>query len=128
MPLPSAFSSDLTFPVGNLKSMAYLMFILYLFAALLSLATIRAIRDRRRRGGLPYPPGPRPLPIIGNILDIPLKYPWLKYTQLSKTYGSTLPLPDVFLTDRDDREYFFFPRFWPGYRCIEHCRSSQGSP
>ena len=70
--------------------MAYLTSILDLFAALLLLFTIRAIYDYRRRGGLPYPPGPRPLPIIGNLLDIPLEYSWLTYTRLSKKYGQTL--------------------------------------
>ncbi|KAH9986740.1 cytochrome P450 [Russula compacta] len=70
--------------------MAYLVPTLDLFVILLFLATIRAIRDHRRRGGLTYPPGPRPLPIIGNLLDIPLERSWLTYTRFSKTYGDVL--------------------------------------
>jgi hypothetical protein len=58
------------------------------FGALLFLVALRAIRDYRRRGGLPYPPGPRPLPIIGNLLDIPRKFSWLAYTNFSKTHGN----------------------------------------
>jgi hypothetical protein len=51
------------------------------------LSAIFAIRDYQRRRGLPYPPGPRPLPLIGNLLDIPKEFSWLSYTQLSKNHG-----------------------------------------
>ena len=44
-------------------------------------------RDRKRRGGLYYPPGPQPWPIIGNLPDIPKDKPWIAYTDLSKKYG-----------------------------------------
>jgi hypothetical protein len=52
-----------------------------------SLAVYLAIRDYRRRRGVPYPPGPRPLPLIGNLFDIPKEFSWLLYTQLSKKHG-----------------------------------------
>ena len=38
------------------KSITYPTFLVNFFAALLSLVAFRAIRDYRRRGGLPYPP------------------------------------------------------------------------
>ena len=44
-------------------------------------------RDRRRRGGLPYPPGPPLRPIVGNLLHIPKDTPWIAYTDMSKKYG-----------------------------------------
>ena len=44
-------------------------------------------RDRKRRGGLPYPPGPPSRPIIGNLLDIPTDAPWNVYANMSKKYG-----------------------------------------
>ena len=52
-----------------------------------SLAAFLVIRDYQRRKGLPYPPGPRPLPLIGNLFDIPREFSWQTYTQLSKKYG-----------------------------------------
>lgn len=54
--------------------------------------TLQAFRDYRRRKGFPYPPGPRPLPIIGNLLDIPMESSWLTYSQLAKKYGTSCGL------------------------------------
>jgi hypothetical protein len=73
----------------------YLSFIADVFAVLLFLAAIRAIRDNRRRRGLPYPPGPRPLPVIGNMLDIPKQFSWLAYSKFSKSYGTPLSFAKV---------------------------------
>jgi len=77
---------NLTFVVD--KSITYPTFLVNFFAALLFLVAFRAIRDYQRRGGLPYPPGPRPLPIIGNLLDIPGQFSWLAYTNFSKIHGN----------------------------------------
>ena len=54
---------------------------------LVTLVAFLAIRDYQRRRGLPYPPGLRPLPLIGNLLDIPKEFSWLTYTELSKKHG-----------------------------------------
>jgi hypothetical protein len=43
----------------------------------------RALRTNRP----PPPPGPRPWPIIGNILDIPSAYEWVTFTEWGKKYG-----------------------------------------
>jgi hypothetical protein len=68
--------------------MTSLTFLVSLFSVLLFLASIWTIHAHRRHGGLPYPPGPRPLPILGNLLDVPKVFSWLAYTRLSKTYGA----------------------------------------
>ena len=67
---------------------------------LCSLAAILVIRDYQRRRGLPYPPGPRPLPIIGNLLDIPKKFSWLSYTELSNKHGMIYSVVNVLFTER----------------------------
>jgi hypothetical protein len=46
-----------------------------------------AFRDHRRRGGLSYPPGPPPRPLIGNLLDFPKEASWITYKDMSKKYG-----------------------------------------
>jgi hypothetical protein len=75
-----------------------------------SIAAFFAIRDYQRRQGLPYPPGPRPLPLIGNLLDIPKEFSWLAYTQLSKEYGM-ICFPPLKIPDRrDGRRCIIFPR------------------
>jgi len=67
--------------------MTSLTFLVSLFSVLLFLASIWTIYGYRRRGGL-YPPGPPPLPMLGNLLDIPKDFSWLAYARFSKTYGT----------------------------------------
>ncbi len=38
--------------------------------------------------GPPFPPGPSPLPILGNYFDIPKVTPWIGYRELAKRYGT----------------------------------------
>jgi hypothetical protein len=40
-----------------------------------------------RRDTLPLPPGPKRLPILGNLLDFPTELRWLTYNKWSKEYG-----------------------------------------
>ncbi|KAH9051252.1 cytochrome P450 [Lactarius vividus] len=49
-----------------------------------------AFRDHRRRRGFPYPPGPTPLPLIGNLRDVPMRSPWVGYAKMSKKYGDII--------------------------------------
>ncbi|KAH8118941.1 cytochrome P450 [Phellopilus nigrolimitatus] len=51
---------------------------------------------------LPLPPGPKGLPVIGNIFDMPKDHEWLTVAQWRKTYGDiifveNLGMPIVFL-------------------------------
>ncbi|KAI0715623.1 cytochrome P450 [Cerioporus squamosus] len=42
--------------------------------------------------GVSLPPGPRPLPLIGNFLDIPTVRPWEAYRELCRKYGNIISL------------------------------------
>lgn len=39
---------------------------------------------------LSLPPGPRPLPLIGNLLDMPRLQPWSKFREYALQYGENL--------------------------------------
>lgn len=64
------------------------LLIFFAFVLLLSVC-IRVWKQRRLRGGLPLPPGPEGLPILGNVLDLDVSAPWLSYTDWAKKYGTS---------------------------------------
>lgn len=61
-------------------------------AVSLFLYLLVVLSGHRRRGGLPFPPGPPTWPIIGNLLDAPKNAPWIAYSDMSKKYGRHLIL------------------------------------
>ncbi|KAK0223484.1 cytochrome P450 [Armillaria fumosa] len=69
------------YPIPLLISFVFVVFLFY-----------RRFRLYRRQGSLPLPPGPKGLPLIGNLWDIPSEYPWLTYAKWSATYGDVLYL------------------------------------
>jgi hypothetical protein len=41
----------------------------------------------RKRSSTPHPPGPKGLPLIGNLLDMPTKHEWLAFNKYADQYG-----------------------------------------
>ena len=45
---------------------------------------------RRTRHSTALPPGPPPLPIVGNAFHMPKEHPWIEYAEWAKQYGEDL--------------------------------------
>ncbi|XP_072263496.1 cytochrome P450 2K1-like [Pyxicephalus adspersus] len=64
-------------PVTVFLSVAVILFLAYIY---------NKKQDKYKN----FPPGPKPLPIIGNILSINMKKPHKTFIELSKTYGPVI--------------------------------------
>ncbi|TFY76167.1 hypothetical protein EWM64_g7846 [Hericium alpestre] len=58
--------------------------------AVLGLFLVKHILSRRTAG--PYPPGPKGLPVIGNVLDMPKSQGWLTFAKWADEYGNIIHL------------------------------------
>jgi hypothetical protein len=72
-------------PVTQLFTSSSTHAILSLVSALAITAVLIVLHDVYLWSRLP--PGPLPLPFIGNRFDIPKTKPWLQFEQWSRTYG-----------------------------------------
>ena len=50
--------------------------------------TLALLYRRSSKSNLPFPPGPKPKFLTGNLDVVPKSYPWLAYTALGKEYGA----------------------------------------
>ncbi|KAL1751253.1 cytochrome P450 [Schizophyllum commune] len=51
--------------------------------------------SRRRRDALPLPPGPKKLPLVGNLFDMPNSFEWERYMEWAKEFGTDIIHLDV---------------------------------
>lgn len=65
---------------------ATMNFVIYVTVIAL-LVGLFVVARPRRASSLPLPPGPRPLPIIGNVHQAPKSHAWRRYLEWSKKYG-----------------------------------------
>jgi hypothetical protein len=47
-------------------------------------------RQSARRSSLPLPPGPKALPIVGNLFDMPQEKAWVTYREWNDLYGDVI--------------------------------------
>jgi hypothetical protein len=79
-------------------------------SALISATLLAAIRhEMKKKRSAVLPPGPRPIPIIGNVCGIDIDAPWLTYTEWGEQYGTC-----------NDRKIFHYPQYSPGDIVYSH--------
>jgi len=103
-------------------------------AFLIPLARYLRSRDSLTKSKFPYPPGPKGLPLIGNLLNLPRDIPvWEGFSQMAEAYGTQVvptirPRTQVLMTDRSHRDGYPLPqRIWNSYGGSEFERDHRGS-
>ncbi|KAI9445986.1 cytochrome P450 [Lactarius indigo] len=67
----------------------------FLLAVVAGFSGLALLVLRASKRHLPYPPGPRRLPVVGNLFSMPSQEEWLTYKKWSETLGSDVIHVDV---------------------------------
>ncbi|KAF4621791.1 hypothetical protein D9613_012201 [Agrocybe pediades] len=74
-------------PASRLRDLSWISWALAIVVVLTSRKIWKSYRRFRA-----MPPSPRGLPIIGNVLQVPVSMPWLKFTEWAKEFGPIFSL------------------------------------
>ncbi|TFK27925.1 cytochrome P450 [Coprinopsis marcescibilis] len=85
------YTQDVNSDYGSWKWVATPVMLYVIGSWVLGVGYIGRWRKRNPRG-LPYPPGPRGYPLIGNILDLPRTYQWEAFSEWTGKYGDIIYL------------------------------------
>jgi hypothetical protein len=67
------------------------LYLSFAFAPLLAwVAQYLYQRHKSSRHALPFPPGPKPLPLLGNLFDMPTSREYQTYARWGKEYGDVV--------------------------------------
>ena len=64
--------------------------IIFCFILAATVIYLRVSRSRKYDSIRLYPPGPKPLPLVGNVLDIPTSHEYFTYTKWGRKYGDVV--------------------------------------
>ncbi|KAF7346476.1 hypothetical protein MSAN_01875700 [Mycena sanguinolenta] len=59
-------------------------------SCILLAVTVGLLQRRKATSRLPFPPGPKPRFLVGNLFDIPTASAWITYTEWGKQYGDVV--------------------------------------
>ena len=79
-----------------LRPLSSLSIIQSLLAIVTAYLVIKVLLSINAKG--PLPPGPRGLPVLGNIFQVP-KFQWLKYTEWKEVFGNLFSLSVSFAAE-----------------------------
>lgn len=63
------------------------MYTVSYFEGAIALLVLFILHNHYRRKTLQLPPGPKGLPLIGNVLDMPVERAWETFTKWGEKYG-----------------------------------------
>ncbi len=64
-----------------------------LISGLVVLAVLYVWSRHHKARNAVYPPGPKPLPLVGNILDLTARELWLRVTKWAQGFGQSCCFP-----------------------------------
>ena len=69
----------------DIRILDFTVVVVSVFALIIS--TRQKRKENAQQSSRALPPGPKGLPIIGNLFDIPFKKEWITFTEWGKSYG-----------------------------------------